>query len=85
MIARKPEVAKWANGQPGGLENPLGARALYIYRDGQDTGFRVHGSPEWWTIGTQASSGCVRMMNQDIIDLYNRVTAAPNKTPIVVA
>jgi lipoprotein-anchoring transpeptidase ErfK/SrfK len=85
MIARKPEVAKWANGQPGGLMNPLGARALYIYRDNQDTGYRIHGSPEWWTIGTQASSGCIRMMNQDIIDLYNRVKAAPNKTPIVVA
>lgn len=85
MIARKPEVAKWANGQPGGLMNPLGARALYIFKDGWDTGYRVHGSPEWWTIGTQASSGCVRMMNQDIIDLYNRVNAAPNKVPIVVA
>jgi len=85
MIARKPEVAKWANGQPGGLDNPLGARALYIFRDDQDTGFRVHGSPEWWSIGTQASSGCIRLMNQDIIDLYNRVRASPNKTPIVVA
>lgn len=85
MIARKPEVAKWAGGQPGGLDNPLGARALYIFRDGQDTGFRVHGSPEWWSIGTQASSGCIRMMNQDIIDLYNRVRAAPNKVPIVVS
>lgn len=85
MIARKPEVAKWASGQPGGLENPLGARALYIFRDNQDTGFRVHGSPEWWTIGTQASSGCIRMMNQDVIDLYNRVVSAPSKTPIVVA
>lgn len=84
MIARKPEVAKWAGGQPGGLDNPLGARALYIFKDGQDTGYRVHGSPEWWTIGTQASSGCVRMMNQDVIDLYNRVRAAPNKVPIVV-
>lgn len=85
MIARKPEVAKWANGQPGGLTNPLGARALYIFTNGDDSGYRVHGSPEWWTIGTQASSGCVRMMNQDIIDLYNRVVAAPNKVQIVVA
>lgn len=85
MIARKPEVAKWAGGQPGGLDNPLGARALYIYKDDQDTGFRVHGSPEWWTIGTQASSGCIRMMNQDVVDLYNRVKASPTKVPIVVA
>ena len=84
MIARKPELVKWANGQPGGLDNPLGARALYIFKDGQDTGFRVHGSPEWWTIGTQASSGCVRMMNQDVIDLYNRVKASATKVPIVV-
>lgn len=87
MIARKPEVAKWAGGQPGGLDNPLGARALYIYRDGQDTGYRVHGSPEWWTIGQAMSSGCVRMMNQDVIDLFDRVNsnAVVNKTPILVA
>jgi lipoprotein-anchoring transpeptidase ErfK/SrfK len=81
MIARKPELEKWRGGQPGGLENPLGARALYIFKDGQDTGFRVHGSPEWWTIGQAMSSGCVRMINQDVIDLYNRVSG---KTPIVV-
>ena len=81
MIARKPELEKWRGGQPGGLENPLGARALYIFKDGQDTGFRVHGSPEWWTIGQAMSSGCVRMINQDVIDLYNRVNG---KTPIVV-
>ena len=85
MIARKPELVKWASGQPGGLDNPLGARAHYIYKDDQDTGYRVHGSPEWWTIGTQASSGCVRMINQDVIDLYNRVKASPTKVPIVVA
>ncbi|WP_245417566.1 L,D-transpeptidase [Aminobacter sp. AP02] len=82
MIARKPELVKWAGGQPGGLDNPLGARALYIYKDGQDTGYRVHGSPEWWTIGQAMSSGCVRMINQDVIDLYSRVNG---KTPIVVS
>jgi lipoprotein-anchoring transpeptidase ErfK/SrfK len=81
MIARKPEVAKWASGQPGGLENPLGARALYIFKDGLDTGYRIHGSPEWWSIGQALSSGCVRMINQDVIDLYNRVSG---KTPVVV-
>ncbi|RAR99655.1 L,D-transpeptidase [Ensifer adhaerens] len=85
MIARKPELVKWTGGQPGGLDNPLGARAHYIFKDGQDTGYRVHGSPEWWTIGTQASSGCVRMINQDVVDLYNRVKASPTKVPIVVA
>ncbi|MBX3598066.1 MAG: L,D-transpeptidase [Rhizobiaceae bacterium] len=86
MIGRKPELVKWAGGQPGGLDNPLGARALYIFRDGQDTGYRVHGSPEWWTIGQAMSSGCVRMMNQDVIDLFNRVNTntVVNKTQIVV-
>jgi len=81
MIARKPELEKYRGGQPGGLTNPLGARALYIFKDGRDTLFRVHGSPEWWSIGTAVSSGCVRMINQDVIDLYNRV---PSGTPIVV-
>ena len=47
MIKRKPELEKWRGGQPGGLDNPLGARALYIFKDGADTGYRVHGSPEW--------------------------------------
>ena len=81
MIQRQPELEKWRNGQPGGLKNPLGARALYIFRDGQDTGYRIHGSPEWWTIGQALSSGCVRMINQDVIDLYSRVNG---KTPVVV-
>jgi lipoprotein-anchoring transpeptidase ErfK/SrfK len=81
MIARKPELEKWRDGQPGGLDNPLGARALYIYKDDVDTGYRVHGSPEWWSIGQAMSSGCVRMINQDVIDLYGRVNG---KTPIVV-
>jgi lipoprotein-anchoring transpeptidase ErfK/SrfK len=58
---------------PPGLSNPLGARALYIFQDGQDTLYRIHGSPEWRSIGKNASSGCVRMFNQDIIDLYDRV------------
>lgn len=56
----------------GGLKNPLGARALYLFNKGGDTGYRLHGSPEWWTIGTAVSAGCIRLMNQDIIDLYNR-------------
>ncbi|PTE10478.1 L,D-transpeptidase [Mesorhizobium helmanticense] len=81
MIARKPELVKWQGGQPGGLENPLGARALYIYQDGRDTGYRIHGSPEWWSIGQAMSSGCVRLINQDIIDLYSRVS---KKNPVVV-
>jgi lipoprotein-anchoring transpeptidase ErfK/SrfK len=84
MIARDPKLAKFSaenGGQPGGLKNPLGARALYIFRDNQDTLFRVHGSPEWKSIGKSVSSGCVRLINQDVIDLYDRV---PNSSPIIV-
>lgn len=81
MIGRKPELEKWRTGMPPGLQNPLGARALYIYKDGADTLYRIHGSPEWRTIGKSASSGCVRMFNQDVIDLYDRV---PAKAQLVV-
>jgi lipoprotein-anchoring transpeptidase ErfK/SrfK len=84
MVARQPELEPYSianGGMDPGLDNPLGARALYIFQDGEDTLYRIHGSPEWWTIGKSVSSGCVRMMNQDVIDLYNRV---PNGTPILV-
>jgi lipoprotein-anchoring transpeptidase ErfK/SrfK len=81
MIARKPELAKWANGQPGSPQNPLGARALYLRSGGKDYGYRIHGSPEWWTIGTSASSGCIRMIHQDVIDLFSRV---PLGTKVIV-
>ncbi|MCO5063153.1 MAG: L,D-transpeptidase [Rhizobiaceae bacterium] len=84
MIARDPRLEMYSvrnGGQPGGLTNPLGARALYIFQNGQDTLFRVHGTPEWESIGKSVSSGCVRMLNQDVMDLYDRV---PNATPIVV-
>jgi len=81
MIQRKPELEKYRNGQEPGPQNPLGARALYIYQNGRDTGYRIHGSPEWWSIGQSMSSGCIRLMNQDIIDLYNRVQG---KAPIIV-
>ena len=81
MLERQPETRQWAAGMPGGLENPLGARALYIYRNGRDTIYRIHGTPESWTIGKAVSSGCVRLINQDIIDLYSRV---PGRAPIVV-
>lgn len=73
MIARKPALAKWAGGMPGGAANPLGARALYIYFGGRDSMFRIHGTNEPLSIGTSASSGCFRMLNQDVIDLYARV------------
>ena len=73
MIARKPELSKWENGQPGGPTNPLGARAIYLTSDGRDYGYRIHGTPEWKSIGRNASSGCFRMINQDVMDLYERV------------
>jgi lipoprotein-anchoring transpeptidase ErfK/SrfK len=73
MIRRQPELAKYRSGMKPGLTNPLGARALYLTRGGRDTGYRLHGTPEWWSIGGNVSSGCIRLMNQDIIDLYNRV------------
>ncbi len=84
MIAREPQLAKYSaenGGMQPGLDNPLGARALYIFQNGEDTLYRLHGSPEWNSIGKSVSSGCVRLMNQDIIDLYDRV---PGKAPIVV-
>lgn len=73
MIRRKPELARWADGMPGGLNNPLGARALYIYFGEHDSGYRIHGTNEPRSIGRSASSGCFRMINQDVIDLYERV------------
>ncbi|MBO0662328.1 L,D-transpeptidase [Jiella sp. MQZ9-1] len=81
MIGRKPELAEYADGMPGGIINPLGARAMYLFQNNRDTLYRLHGSPEYWTIGTADSSGCIRFMNQDIIDLYSRVPAG---TPVVV-
>ncbi|MFN7270116.1 MAG: L,D-transpeptidase, partial [Cereibacter sp.] len=81
MIDRAPELAKWEKGQPGGPTNPLGARALYLTTDGIDYGYRIHGTPEWQSIGRNASSGCIRMINQDIIDLYSRV---PDGAKVVV-
>lgn len=73
MIARDPKLAKWKDGQPGGPSNPLGARAIYLTTNGVDYGYRIHGTPEWRSIGRNASSGCIRMINQDVIDLYNRL------------
>ncbi len=73
MMAAIPMYRSYAGGLPGGPENPLGPRALYLYRNGRDTYFRLHGTIEPHTIGTAVSSGCIRLFNQDIIDLYNRV------------
>lgn len=60
-------------GMEGGLDSPLGARAMYLYQDGRDTLFRIHGTNEPWSIGEQVSSGCVRLLNEDVADLYERV------------
>ena len=70
MIARQPYLPRFVAGGPG---NPLGARAMYLYRGNRDTMFRIHGTNEPWTIGQAVSSGCIRMINQDVIDLYRRV------------
>lgn len=73
MLDRTPEAARYEAGVEPGVFNPLGARALYLYQDGRDTLFRIHGTAEWWSIGEAATSGCIRLLNQDIIDLYSRV------------
>jgi lipoprotein-anchoring transpeptidase ErfK/SrfK len=71
MIERSPEYEEWADGMPGGIpENPLGARALYLYQGRQDTLFRIHGTNAPSSIGTAASSGCIRMLNKEVIELY---------------
>ncbi len=84
MIARQPELEEWSwknGGMPPGPSNPLGARALYIYQGGRDTLYRVHGTAEVWSIGKAVSSGCVRLLNHDPVDLHRRV---PSQSPIVV-
>jgi len=75
MIERRADLEKFKDGKgmDPGVMNPLGARALYLYQGNKDTLYRLHGSPEWRSIGTAASSGCIRLMNQDIIDLYERI------------
>jgi len=81
MVARDKNAAKWANGMPGGPNNPLGARALYLYKDGRDTLYRIHGTNAPDSIGKFMSSGCIRMLNQDVIELYRRT---PTMTRVVV-
>ena len=75
MIARDPDAyAKYADGMPGGVDNPLGARALYLYdATGQDTYLRIHGTNKPRTIGTAVSNGCARLTNDHVVDLYDRV------------
>ena len=81
MIQRQPEAAKYARGMPGGLDNPLGARTLHLYKDGKYTLFTIYASSVPETIGTGITSGCVGLLSQDMIDLYDRT---PVKTKVVV-
>ncbi len=70
MVSIKPDLPRY---REAGLDNPLGARALYLYQGNRDILFRIHGTNEPWSIGEQVSSGCIRMLNEDIVDLYERV------------
>ena len=72
MVERDIKAATWANGMPGGPENPLGARALYLNANGIDTLYRIHGTNDPSSIGKALSSGCVRLLNEDIADLFER-------------
>lgn len=81
MLRLDPERnGPYRGGLDGGLRNPLGARALYLYRGGRDTLFRIHGTNEAWSIGRQVSSGCIRLFNQDVIDLHDRVPVGTTVT-----
>lgn len=74
MIKREPQkYEKFKDGVPGGPKNPLGARALYLYQGGRDTYFRIHGTTQPSSIGRSVSNGCIRMINEHVIDLYERV------------
>ena len=82
MIKRTPKYAKWKNGMPGGIpENPLGARALYLFDGGGDTMYRIHGTNAPSSIGTAASSGCIRMLNREVVELFNNT---PVGTKVIV-
>jgi lipoprotein-anchoring transpeptidase ErfK/SrfK len=91
MMRRDPSLRQYAGGMPGGVLNPLGARAIYLYQGSRDTLYRLHGTNEPWSIGQAMSSGCIRLLNQDIIHLYNRtaigtrVTVLAARTPSNIA
>jgi lipoprotein-anchoring transpeptidase ErfK/SrfK len=78
MLERRPDIEPMlkdlqsGRGIPGGPENPLGARAMYLWQGTKDTLYRIHGTTEPWTIGQDVSSGCIRMTNEDVTDLYDR-------------
>lgn len=81
MIAREPDVyAQFASGMEGGPDNPLGARALYLYAGSSDSMLRIHGTPQPWSIGTSASSGCIRMTNDHVTELYEMIDVGTRVT-----
>lgn len=82
MIRREPgKYKRFAKGVPGGPNNPLGARALYLYKGSRDTYFRIHGTNQPSSIGRSVSNGCIRMLNAHVVDLYDRV---PLGTRVIV-
>jgi lipoprotein-anchoring transpeptidase ErfK/SrfK len=81
MQYRDEEARRWRRGMPGGPRNPLGARALYLFQGKSDTLFRIHGTRDPKSIGKAVSSGCIRMLNADVVDLFDRV---PMGTKVVV-
>ncbi len=82
MLRTEPEIyGPFAGGVPGGVASPLGARALYLYRGGRDTRYRIHGTNDVRSIGNSGTAGCIRLFNQDIIHLAERT---PNGTKVVV-
>ena len=91
MQYRDKEARRWRRGMPGGPRNPLGARALYLFQGKADTLFRIHGTRDPKSIGRAVSSGCIRMLNVDIVDLFDRVplgtkvVVLPSSRPVVQA
>jgi lipoprotein-anchoring transpeptidase ErfK/SrfK len=94
MIARQPELAPYSvdnGGMPPGPDNPLGARALYLFQGGRDTLYRIHGGCEPHLLGKAVSSGCIRLLDQDAIDIYDRATdgakvvVLPSRQPATLA
>ncbi len=81
MVFRDDNAKTWSNGMPGGPTNPLGARALYLYANGVDTLYRIHGTNDPSSIGKAMSSGCIRMLNEDVANLFELVVKG---TPVVV-
>ena len=81
MIQRQPEAGKYARGMPGGLDNPLGARTLYLYKDGKYTLCTIYSTSDPESIGTGVTSGCTGRLSQDMLDLYPRT---PVKTKVVM-